>query len=67
MRQDAFKTYVEDMDKQFDKLIWGNVADHDGGYYMNAQHHRPTVHMPYRSEVCYEMLATPKTEDYIFE
>jgi 4-hydroxyacetophenone monooxygenase len=67
VRHDAFERYNEDLDKQFDKLIWNHVGDHDGGYYINPQHHRPTVHMPYRSEVYYEMLATPKTEDYIFE
>lgn len=67
VRHDAFERYNEDMNKEFDKLIWSHVADHDGGYYIDPQHHRPTVHMPYRSEVYYEMLATPKIEDYIFE
>jgi 4-hydroxyacetophenone monooxygenase len=66
VRQDAFTAYNEEMDKQFDKLIWGHVQDHDGGYYMNS-HHRPGVHMPYRSEVYYEFLANPKFEDYVFE
>jgi 4-hydroxyacetophenone monooxygenase len=67
VRKDAFESYNEDMNKQFDKLVWSQVGDHDGGYYIDPKNHRPTVHMPYRSEVYYEMLATPKTEDYIFE
>lgn len=67
VRHDAFERYNEDLNKEFDKLIWSHVADHDGGYYIDPQNHRPTVHMPYRSEVYYEMLATPKIEDYIFE
>jgi len=67
VRHEAFEQYNEGLNKEFDKLIWSHVADHDGGYYIDPKNHRPTVHMPYRAEVYYEMLATPKFEDYHFE
>ena len=66
VRRDAFESYNENMDKEFDKVIWGQVSDHDAGYY-KAVNHRPGVHMPYRSEVYYEFLANPKVDEYLYE
>jgi 4-hydroxyacetophenone monooxygenase len=59
-----FETFNEAIDERFKSLVWGAVPG--GGYYIN-EHGRPGVHMPFRAEEYYELLANPKIDDYAFE
>jgi len=51
------------LDAQFKTVVWGALPS--GGYYINS-HGRPGVHMPFRSQEYYHMLANPKLSDYDF-
>jgi 4-hydroxyacetophenone monooxygenase len=64
IRRDPFDEFNEALDERFQTVVWGVVPS--GGYYINPQG-RPGVHMPYRAEEYYTMLAKPEFQDYDFE
>jgi hypothetical protein len=64
VKREPFKEFNEALDKRFDSLVWGVVPS--GGYYINPKG-RPGVHMPYRAEEYYDLLSSPKVNDYVFE
>lgn len=64
VRAVPFREFNEALDERFKSLVWGAVPG--GGYYIN-EHGRPGVHMPFRAEEYYEMLADPKIDDYVFD
>lgn len=64
VQRKPFEHFNEAIDDRFKSLVWGAVPG--GGYYIN-EHGRPGVHMPFRAEEYYELLANPKIDDYVFE
>jgi 4-hydroxyacetophenone monooxygenase len=64
VRRKPFEDFNEAIDGRFKSLVWGAVPG--GGYYIN-EHGRPGVHMPFRAEEYYELLANPKIDDYAFD
>lgn len=64
VQPEPFESFNAAIDERFKSLVWGAVPG--GGYYIN-EHGRPGVHMPFRAEEYYEMLANPKLDDYVFE
>lgn len=63
VRREPFAKFNEALDEQFKSVVWGAVPS--GGYYINS-HGRPGVHMPFRSQDYYHMLANPQLSDYEF-
>lgn len=63
VQRDAFEEYNEALDEQFKSVVWGVVPS--GGYYINEKG-RPGVHMPYRAQEYYDMLANPNFDHYRF-
>jgi 4-hydroxyacetophenone monooxygenase len=61
VKREPFEAFNDGLDEEFKKVVWGVMPS--GGYYINPQG-RPGVHMPYRSQDYYAMLAEPKFEDY---
>lgn len=64
VRRKPFEEFNEAIDGRFKSLVWGAVPG--GGYYIN-EHGRPGVHMPFRAEEYYELLANPEIDDYAFD
>lgn len=64
IQRGPFESFNDAIDKRFDGLVWR--ATPAGGYYINT-HGRPGVHMPYRAEEYYELVADPTVNDYLFE
>jgi len=64
VKRESFEEFNEGLNEAFKTVVWGVVPS--GGYYINPQG-RPGVHMPYRSQKYYEMLANPNLSDYELE